>query len=233
MAMRLHLFLALISVAAGSKLRRASSTKLDQKFVSGLLPFDCYIGSGDQYEGLLTHSATGRKCKNWLDEGTYSSSVHGIGNHNYCRNPAGGQKTKPWCFTVDPSTEWEYCDVPECPEESEKPEMWTAPEGAKSASAEKGGPCAYAAPQHPGYTTWRQSGACEDHKGDTWWLVSGERLSAASPDDCKSQCEMLPGSEYFTFYFKSSEKTNCGCYRECILADESLTIGSPSVYRLQ
>lgn len=232
MAMRSPLVFALVGIAAGAKLRSATSTKLDQKSTSRLLPFDCYIGNGDQYEGLLTHSETGRKCKNWLDEGTYSSSIRGIGNHNYCRNPAGAKKTKPWCFSVDPLMEWEYCDVPECPEESEQPEMWTAPEGAKSASAQKEGPCVYEAPKVAGYTTWRESRACEDHKGDTWWLVSGKRLSVSDPDACKNECEMLPGSEYFTFYAKAAED-NCGCYRECILADESLTSGQPTAYRLR
>ena len=36
-----------------------------------------------------------------------------VGLNNYCRNPdnsAGG----PWCYTTDPNTRWEYCDVPKC-----------------------------------------------------------------------------------------------------------------------
>ena len=31
---------------------------------------------------------------------------------NYCRDPDG--KGKPWCYTTDPATPWQYCDVPTC-----------------------------------------------------------------------------------------------------------------------
>lgn len=33
---------------------------------------------------------------------------------NYCRNPDGRQR--PWCFTTDPGTPWEYCNVKQCGE---------------------------------------------------------------------------------------------------------------------
>ncbi len=33
---------------------------------------------------------------------------------NYCRNPDGRQR--PWCFTTDPSTPWEYCNIKQCGE---------------------------------------------------------------------------------------------------------------------
>jgi hypothetical protein len=32
---------------------------------------------------------------------------------NYCRNP-GGVLDGPWCYTTDPDTRWEYCDMPYC-----------------------------------------------------------------------------------------------------------------------
>lgn len=31
---------------------------------------------------------------------------------NYCRNPDG--RHRPWCFTTDPNTPWEYCDIKVC-----------------------------------------------------------------------------------------------------------------------
>ena len=32
---------------------------------------------------------------------------------DYCRNP-GGSPGGPWCYTTDPATRWEYCDIPLC-----------------------------------------------------------------------------------------------------------------------
>ena len=32
------------------------------------------------------------------------------GAENYCRN-AGGEVSRPWCYTSDPSVRWQYCDV--------------------------------------------------------------------------------------------------------------------------
>lgn len=31
---------------------------------------------------------------------------------NYCRNPNG--RHRPWCYTTDPNTPWEYCDIKVC-----------------------------------------------------------------------------------------------------------------------
>jgi len=35
------------------------------------------------------------------------------GGHNFCRNP-GGKKKKPWCFTTDADTKFDFCDIPSC-----------------------------------------------------------------------------------------------------------------------
>ena len=37
---------------------------------------------------------------------------------NYCRNP-GGKGDKPWCYTMDTDTKWEYCDTCPCNKWSE------------------------------------------------------------------------------------------------------------------
>ena len=34
---------------------------------------------------------------------------------NKCRNPRRDEKTL-WCFTADNNTNWDFCDVPLCPE---------------------------------------------------------------------------------------------------------------------
>ena len=36
-----------------------------------------------------------------------------LGDHNYCRNP-GEKGERPWCFTINRTIRWEYCDVPHC-----------------------------------------------------------------------------------------------------------------------
>lgn len=73
---------------------------------------------GKTYRGLVTSTASGRTCQNWLDKHPHKidiepDSKNGLGNHNFCRNPDDSFK-KPWCFTMDPSTPKEECEVPVC-----------------------------------------------------------------------------------------------------------------------
>lgn len=35
-------------------------------------------------------------------------------NENYCRSTGDGMDLQPWCYTTDPHTRWEYCDLPLC-----------------------------------------------------------------------------------------------------------------------
>ena len=77
------------------------------------------------YNGNLAVTETGKTCQQWSsnsqdkespakDPFNYpEKSLAGAGNK--CRNPDG--KAKPWCYTTDPSTPWEYCDLPKCPGE--------------------------------------------------------------------------------------------------------------------
>jgi len=37
----------------------------------------------------------------------------GIGNHNHCRNP-DNEPDGAWCYTMNPSVRWQFCDVPSC-----------------------------------------------------------------------------------------------------------------------
>jgi hypothetical protein len=92
---------------------------------------------GKTYRGLVTTTVSGRSCQNWLDKkphdtGIKATAKNGLGNHNFCRNPDKSFK-KPWCFTMDPSTEKEECEIPLCEgmsrdfqEESEKLAMKVA-----------------------------------------------------------------------------------------------------------
>ncbi|OHU85143.1 MULTISPECIES: hypothetical protein [Pseudoalteromonas] len=79
-----------------------------------------YCNVAEHYRGTvnrtITQSVNGRAvngltCKNW-SETSYTATKYpgkGLGDHNYCRNPAGGDYSKTWCFTTDPEMTWDYC----------------------------------------------------------------------------------------------------------------------------
>jgi len=128
---------------AEAGLDKAEFTKmiayLKKKSADALIPknpnaFDtgCYNerDKGQKYRGLLTSTASGRTCQKWLDDKPHEVGIkpdkkNGLGNHNFCRNPDKSEE-KPWCFTQDPTSEKEVCEVPICgkmernfPEESD------------------------------------------------------------------------------------------------------------------
>ncbi|XP_074089754.1 hyaluronan-binding protein 2 isoform X2 [Macrotis lagotis] len=86
-------------------------------------PEDCYEDNGLNYRGKVSKTINQNTCIHWnshlLLEEAYNifmedAKVHGIGDHNYCRNPDGDKS--PWCFTqLEKKTLiWEYCDVTSC-----------------------------------------------------------------------------------------------------------------------
>jgi hypothetical protein len=226
MTARLVLLAALAAPAAAFQLRKANST--------APASYDCYTEKGTGYVGLTDRSASGRTCKNWLKQEKYAPGADGIGNHHYCRNPEGS-KEKPWCFTVDPTKDWEFCEVSKCAEEAADPKPWKAPDGSKSEAEEAKGPCEYTKPDKPGFVEKEAGRSCEDSKGDTVWLITGKHFTVADPAGCEKECLMLPGSKQFTFWTGDSSedrKGNCGCYRTCVLKAKSLTVDGPTVYDL-
>ncbi|CAG2215543.1 PLG [Mytilus edulis] len=77
---------------------------------------DCYyrIDGKAFYNGTRSITASGITCQRWD-----SNSPHipkqwpsGRGNKNYCRNP--DEDDRPWCYTSDPETRWEYCGIDLC-----------------------------------------------------------------------------------------------------------------------
>ena len=81
---------------------------------------DCYTDEdlGIHYNGTLNVTESGRTCQKWDSDTPHShpiTSLHRyyLEDHNYCRNPEGRGK-RPWCYTMNPSIRWEYCNVPNC-----------------------------------------------------------------------------------------------------------------------
>jgi len=104
--------LALLSTVAALDLKAPELSSFD---------LSCYskADSGLSYKGLQTFTVSGRTCQKWTAPGPHKVTAtmtadNGLGNHNYCRNPDGSE-SKPWCYTMDPVTEKEVCEIPECP----------------------------------------------------------------------------------------------------------------------
>ena len=85
-----------------------------------VFPADCFTGLGRGYSGTMNVTRTGKTCQAWDVQAPHqfilpsSQYVELDGGHNYCRNPGSRAPNGPWCFTTDPDTRWEYCDVPKC-----------------------------------------------------------------------------------------------------------------------
>ncbi|KAI8484502.1 hypothetical protein Bbelb_377730, partial [Branchiostoma belcheri] len=78
----------------------------------------CQYADGASYRGTVSVTNTGKTCQRWDSQtphehiktpGAYPSA--GL-EQNYCRNPDG--ELGVWCFTTDPNSRWELCDVPSC-----------------------------------------------------------------------------------------------------------------------
>uniref|UniRef100_A0A8C5J240 Hyaluronan binding protein 2 n=1 Tax=Junco hyemalis TaxID=40217 RepID=A0A8C5J240_JUNHY len=86
-------------------------------------PNDCYEEDSSTYRGRVNQAENGRTCLHWnshhlLDHPFNAfmedADTHGIGEHNFCRNP--DEDEKPWCYIrKNNEVDWEYCDVSLCP----------------------------------------------------------------------------------------------------------------------
>ncbi|KAM9065042.1 hyaluronan-binding protein 2 [Sarcophilus harrisii] len=111
-------------------------------------PEDCYEDKGLNYRGKVSKTINHNTCLHWnshlLLREAYNvfmedAELHGIGEHNYCRNPDGDKS--PWCFIqLDKRTlSWEFCDVTSCSSSDVVESLWKPTE--PSASSEMFGTC--------------------------------------------------------------------------------------------
>lgn len=80
---------------------------------------------GRDYRGKLDYTEKGVMCQPWNKKYPHSHNYSlsnkedGLGEHNYCRNPAGKRK-RPWCLTTLKNHKWQYCDLKLCQNWSDK-----------------------------------------------------------------------------------------------------------------
>ncbi|NXX75205.1 PLMN protein, partial [Urocolius indicus] len=85
---------------------------------------ECYRGKGQSYRGTMSTTVSGKKCQAWNSmfphrhEKTPDRFPDADLRENYCRNPDGDNS--PWCFTTDPSTTWEYCNLRRCDDHTQE-----------------------------------------------------------------------------------------------------------------
>lgn len=69
---------------------------------------------GYEYNGRVNKTSSGKTCQRWDTQTPHKHIYERMAAHeNYCRNPLG-LKQRPFCFTTDKSTPWEYCSIPAC-----------------------------------------------------------------------------------------------------------------------
>jgi len=75
---------------------------------------------GLDYTGIVSTTKTGKECQPWASQSPHSHDKFTFPDgseeaaSNYCRNPDSIDGL--WCYTTDPKTRWEYCDVADCAE---------------------------------------------------------------------------------------------------------------------
>ncbi|XP_010177406.1 PREDICTED: plasminogen-like [Mesitornis unicolor] len=79
----------------------------------------CKRGIGKDYRGMEAKTRRGIPCQKWAEKSphkpNYTPEKHpnaGL-DENFCRNP-DGDESGPWCYTTDPATRFDYCNIPEC-----------------------------------------------------------------------------------------------------------------------
>lgn len=96
-----------------------TSIRLDE------VTYTCIKGRGRYYQGPVNVTRTGLPCQRWDSQEPHSHNRPPFvfpeiwNSENYCRN-AGGEEPVPWCYTRDPRTRWQHCDIPVCGKSSSR-----------------------------------------------------------------------------------------------------------------
>ena len=90
----------------------------------GIADIHCILGTGITYRGHKNTTNEGLQCQNWSSKKPHRHSLTkeypGLGEaENYCRNP-DNRPRGPWCYTMDPEVEFQYCGVPTCEDPEDK-----------------------------------------------------------------------------------------------------------------
>ncbi|XP_059698003.1 plasminogen-like isoform X10 [Haemorhous mexicanus] len=95
--------------------RRANAVLYEKR----IYLLECKEGKGVDYRGTEAKTQKGVKCQKWADNAPHKPNYTpekypkaGL-EENYCRNPDKDEKG-PWCYTTDPDTRFDYCNIPEC-----------------------------------------------------------------------------------------------------------------------
>ena len=84
---------------------------------------ECKMDSvGKNYTGKTNETLNKISCMRWDQQYPHKHKNNGSRGFpeqnaslamNYCRNP-DNEPGGPWCYTVEPTVRWEYCEVPYC-----------------------------------------------------------------------------------------------------------------------
>ncbi|GAA6072259.1 plasminogen, partial [Tachysurus ichikawai] len=91
----------------------------------------CITGDGNSYRGTVAVTKSGKTCQAWSSQVPQKHSRTPENypckdlDNNYCRNP--DNERSPWCYTTDPETRWEYCNISSCGAEPHPDEPVIAP----------------------------------------------------------------------------------------------------------
>ena len=83
--------------------------------INVLVPETCRDQVGSEYNGTVSWTRSWKACQAWSATSPHQHGYTAVGDHNHCRHPEEDVFNHgAWCYTTDPATRWEWCDVPQC-----------------------------------------------------------------------------------------------------------------------